>query len=242
MREHIEDNSVDCVLTSPPYNTARTNCDFFNDTKKGRYTSRYVDFNDMKSNEEYAQWTISLFNEFDRILKHDGIVLYNISYGANTHETFWNLLSLIQLETSFCIADCIVWKKKNAVPNTASPNKLTRICEPIFVFCRKDEYKTFKSNKKIVSYSKGTNQKNYENIFNFIEASNNDGPCKIHKATYSTELCEKLLRIYCKKDNIVYDPFIGIGTTAKACKKLSMKYIGSEIYEEYYKLAIKSVK
>ena len=52
---------------------------------------------------------------------------------------------------------------------------------------------------------------------------------------------EKLLRIYCKKDNIVYDPFIGIGTTAKACKKLGMKYIGSEIYEEYYKLAVKSV-
>jgi len=72
MREHIEGNSVDYVLTSPPYNTARTNCDFFNDTKKGRYTSRYVDFNDMKSSEEYAQWTISLFNEFDRILKHDG--------------------------------------------------------------------------------------------------------------------------------------------------------------------------
>ena len=83
-------------------------------------------------------------------------------------ESFYHLLSEIQKETNFTIADQITWKKRIAVPNTASPNKLTRITEPIFVFVRKSEYKTFKTNKKVVSLSKNTNQRNYENVYNFI--------------------------------------------------------------------------
>lgn len=237
MREHINPHSVDIVLTSPPYNTARSNCDFHNDTKKGRYTVRYVDFNDNKSPEEYSQWTIDIFNEFDKVLKENGVILYNISYGKHTHESFFLLIGDIIRNTNFTVADKITWKKKTAVPNTASPNKLTRICEDVFVFVRKNEYDTFASNKKVVSFSRGTGQKNYENIYNYIEAKNNDGSCKIHKATYSTEFCEKLLKIYGKEDFIVYDPFIGTGTTALAARNLNMRYIGSEIYKDYYDLS-----
>lgn len=237
MQEHIDEKSVDIILTSPPYNTARSNCDFHNDSKKGRYTVRYVDFNDNKTPEEYAEWTAKVFEGFDRVLKENGVVLYNISYGKNTHETFWHLISYLLSETEFTIADCITWKKKTAVPNTASPNKLTRICEFVFVFVRKSEYDTFVANKRVVSLSKGTGQKNYQNIYNFIEAKNNDGSCKIHKATYSSDLCSKLLEIYGKEGFIVYDPFIGTGTTAIAAKQMGMKYIGSEIYVDYYDLA-----
>lgn len=49
------------------------------------------------------------------------------------------------------------------------------------------------------------------------------------KATYSSDLCKQLLNIYGCKDGIVYDPFMGTGTTAVACKELSINYIGSEI-------------
>lgn len=232
-RMFAEGIKTDIILTSPPYNTARTNCDFINDSSKGRYTSRYLSFNDMLSDEEYSDWTIRLFNAFNTILKENGVILYNINYGTNTHESFWHLISSIMLKTTFTIADQITWKKKTAVPNTASPNKLTRITEPVFVFVRKDEYKTFNANKKVVSLSKGTNQKNYQNITNFIEAANNDGSCPIHKATYSSELCTKLLSIYAKDGYTVYDPFVGTGTTAVACEKLGLDWIGSEISKEY---------
>ena len=84
------------ILTSPPYNTARTNCDFLNDTSKGRYTARYLSFNDMLSDEEYSDWTVKLFRQFDSILSKDGVILYNINYCTNTHETFYHLLSEIQ--------------------------------------------------------------------------------------------------------------------------------------------------
>lgn len=242
MTNHIEEHSIDVILTSPPYNTARTNCDFINDTQKGRYTVRYFDYNDMRPQKEYHEWTIDIFNQFDKVLKENGVILYNISYGKHTHESFWHLISDIQLKTNFTVADCIIWKKRNAVPNTASPNKLTRICEFVFVFVRKDEYDTFNANKQVVSLSKRTNQKNYENVYNFISAKNNDGACPIHKAIYSTELCEKLLKIYAKEGDIVYDPFIGIGTTALAARNLNMNYIGSEIYKEYCDLAEEKLK
>lgn len=241
MKERIDTGSIDCILTSPPYNTSRSNCDFFNDTSKGRYTNRYVDFNDMKSDGEYMEWTLSLFMMFDRILKKGGVVLYNINYGKNTHDSFYTLISEITLKTPFTVADTICWKKHTAVPNCASPNKLTRIWEPVFVFVRKEEYNDFSTNKRVVSTSKRTGQKNYENIHNFIDAPNNDGSTKIHKATYSTSLCKQLLKIYCKQQSTVYDPFMGTGTTAAACVELGLNYIGSEIYEPYYRLCLDKI-
>ena len=73
----------------------------------------------------------------------------------------------------------------------------------------------------------------YNNVFNFIEAPNNDENCPIHKATYSTLLCRRLLLMYTKENDIVYDPFIGTGTTAIACIKEKRNYIGSEISKRY---------
>ena len=241
MNENGE-NWADVILTSPPYNTARGGVEFFNDVKNGRYTARYVDFNDNRTHEEYSKWTCDLFNLFDKCLVENGVVIYNINYGTYTHESFWQLIADIQANSPFCVADCICWKKKSALPNSASSNKLTRLWEPVFVFCRKSEYKTFTANKKCVSQSKGTGQKNYENVFNYIEAKNNDGSCSIHKATYSTELCEKLLNIYAKEGFTVFDPFIGTGTTALAARNLKMNYVGCEIYKDYYDLCVERLK
>ena len=58
--------------------------------------------------------------------------------------------------------------------------------------------RNFYCNKNVVSIRK-TGQKSYENIFNFIEAKNNDEMCPYNKATFSSELVEKLLKIYCPK-------------------------------------------
>ena len=88
---------------------------------------------------------------------------------------------------------------------------------------------TFSCNKEVVS-TRENGQKQYAPFYNFIEAKNNDGPCPFNKATFSTELCEKLLDIYAThKGAVVYDPFMGSGTTAVACKRMGFNYIGSEI-------------
>ena len=72
-------------------------------------------------------------------------------------------------------------------------------------------------------------QKRYENLFNFIEAPNNDGACPLNRATYSSELVDKLLSLYAPNNAVVYDPFMGSGTTAYSCKKNGYSFVGSEL-------------
>ena len=93
------------------------------------------------------------------------------------------------------------------------------------------------ANKKVKSVRKDTGQKYYENVFNFIEASNNDGPNKLNKATFSSDLCKQLLTIYAKEDATIYDSFMGTGTTAVACKEMNLNCIGSELSEAQYKFS-----
>lgn len=229
----MPDGVINVILTSPFYNTnkkAGKNSTLSDSSKVGggyEYI-RYDVHVDNMTNEEYSRYTVNLFNEFNRILKSNGSILYNISYGAENTEGMFNAINAIITETNFTIADVIIWKKKTAIPNNCSSNRLTRITEFVFVFCRKTELKTFYCNKKVVSIRKN-GQKMYENITNFVEARNNDGPCPYNKATYSSELCEKLLKIYAPDNAVVYDPFYGSGTTLVACKRLGLSGIGSEI-------------
>lgn len=132
-------------------------------------------------------------------------------------------------------------EKKSALPNNVSSNKLTRIVEHVFVFCRKEEFKTFNCNKQIKSISEN-GQKRYENIYNFIDAKNNDGSNKLNKATYSTELITQLLNIYFKPSDLIYDPFMGTGTTANACVLYGCDYIDSEISKAQCEFAEERIK
>ena len=233
-------NQIDIVLTSPPYNTSKKI-----HTKKAfdNYDCRYDEFSDFRTSQEYIDWTIKLFNEYDKILKENGIVLYNLSYASNCTSgnkdslgLTWLVIADIIRNTNFTVADCISWKKKNALPNNVSPNKCTRIVEYVFVFCRKSEYRTFHANKTVKSISR-SGQKFYDVMYNYIEAANNDGANKLNKATFSTELVLKLLNMYANKDSVVYDSFIGTGTTAVACKQFGCKCIGSELSKEQVEYA-----
>ena len=200
-------NNVDIILTSPPYN------------------------NNL-SDEEYIGWTIKIFKGFDKILKKDGCVLYNMTYSSENRYLIWLVISDIIRRTDFITADCIVWKKEHSTHNSRSKNKLSMLMEYVFVFVRKSELKTFNSNKNIISNSEKTGQNIYENIYNFIEAKNNDGSNKLNKSTFSTDFVVKLLNIYGKPGGLLYDPFMGIGTSAKGAIKFGMNYIGSELSKE----------
>lgn len=220
--KNIEPNSINCVLTSPPYNMTK---------RKGGYADkqpRYDEYQDWKSEKEYNDWTVSIFQELDKILIKNGVILYNFSYSIENPALPYTLISAIISQTKFTVADTIIWKKSNSIPHPASYNRLNRIVEFVFVIVRKKELKTFSCNKKITKTSpKGQNY--YEIIDNFITAKNNDESTDVNKATYSTEFCIKLLNIYTKEGDIIYDPFMGTGTTGVACKMINRNFIGSEI-------------
>lgn len=206
---------LNLIVTSPPYNTAR-----FIKTERAMeiLNNRYDIHFDNMTDEQYRAWTRDLFLEFDKVLAPNGVILYNISYGSENPNAMWEAVEAIR-STNFMIADTIIWKKSSALPNNTSSNKLTRIVEFVFVVCRKDEFHTFQANKGLKSVSEKTGQKYYENIFNFIEAPNNDGTCKLNKATYSSKLVLDLLNIYARENDVIYDPFMGTGTTVIGCLK-----------------------
>lgn len=219
---------VDMILTSPPYNTSKTSGNI-ND-----HQNRYDIHLDNMTNEQYIIWTIKLFENYDNILNENGVILYNLNYASgkinkDKHDLIWKVIYNVIEKTNFTIADQIIWKKSTAIPDNMTPNKCTRICENVFVFCRKLEYNTFYSNKKIVNRMPHNNVPVYSTMKNLIEAKNNDGVNKLNKATFSNDFCIELLTMYAKENAIVYDSFMGVGTTAIACKNLSLNYIGSEL-------------
>ena len=218
----MTDESIDLILTSPPYNMTK---------RKGGYADkqpRYDEYNDWKTDEEYLEWSVKIFNSFDRILKKNKIILYNFSYSIENPVLPYLLISTLYNNTNFTIADTIVWKKSNSIPHPASYNRLNRIIEFVFVICRKNELKTFDCYKTITKVSpKG--QKYYEIVDNFIIAKNNDSSTELNKATFSSDFCEKLIKIYSKENHLIYDPFMGTGTTGLSCLKNKRNFIGSEI-------------
>lgn len=234
MSERLVGQSIDIILTSPPYNTGR---DLKSQRARDNHEGRYDEYSESKTNEEYDDFTVNLFNGFDKVLSPNGVVLYNISYGTENPTQMWTCISEVCKRTNFTIADVIVWKKQSALPNNVSSNKLTRICEFVFVLCRKSEYNTFTMNKEVASKREDNGQTMYKNVFNFIEAPNNDGVNALNKATFSTIFARKLLNMYAKPNSLVYDCFMGTGTTAIACIREKHRFVGSEISTKQWEYA-----
>ena len=229
----MPDNIIDGIITSPPYNinTERSDC---------YYNNGYSHIDNLNE-REYLDLRLSEFKDFQRILKAEGVICYNISYSKENPILPILLLSEIHSHTDFTVADIICWKKKNSIPFQTSPTKLSRLTELVYVIVRKDRLHTFKTNKKISKVNEKTGQKFYADYKNYIEAANNDGyKCKL-KASFSKELVGKLINIYFPSDSLIYDPFSGIGTTQLACIDYRCNYIGSEIDTEHYNIAISRI-
>jgi len=227
----LQENSIDIIITSPPYNTCVKRKGGPSD--KGKYDV----YNDWKSEEEYIKWSIDVFNGYDKVLKENRVVLYNFSYSIENPSLPYKLVAGIVNNTEWEVVDTILWKKSNAIPHPASYNRLHRVYEYIWVFARKKEVKTFRMSKKVVSVSKKTGQKYYEIVDNLIYAKNNDGPNELNKATFSTDLVCKLIEMYGVDGDIIYDSFIGVGTTALGALKMNCRFIGSELSKPQCDLA-----
>ena len=237
----MDADSVDIVITSPPYGTCRNETFSKESNQKRKYNMRYDVLVENKSPEEYRAWTVEVFKAMDRILKENRVVLYNFGLGNDGHTKYTNYdwfktVTDIVENTSFAVADLLLWKKKSALPNNTSPNKATRIVEPVIVFCRKSEMMTFLSNKKVTGEFPKTGQKLYSPFFNIFEAKNNDGSCPLNKATYSTDFVKILVDLYCPEDCrrewLVLDPFSGTGTTGIVASENGMGYVGIELSEK----------
>ena len=242
----MDENFVDIVITSPPYGTCRSETFSKESSQKRKYNMRYDEFVEDRTPEEYCQWSVDVFNAVDKVLKKNRIVLYNFGLGNDGHTEYtsydwFNTVKSVIDGTPFTVADVLVWKKRSALPNNTSPNKSTRICEPVIVFCRKDELMSFPSNKKVVNQF-ATGQNLYSPFYNIFEARNNDGSCELNKATFSTQFVDRLIDLYVPDEQrngwTVLDPFSGTGTTGISAIAHGMRYVGIELSKAQCEYAV----
>lgn len=218
----INGESIDMILTSPPY-LASIRAD------NHKYPGAKDQVKDNQSVDDYLEWIVENFKQYERILKKDGVVVFNFSYTTFNPSLPYFLINEVFKHTDFRIYDTFSWKKKSAMPVSGHPNRVTRIVEMVYIFA-KTPY--FKANKTVSSVSR-TGQKYYNNYYNFIEARNNDGKVEGHEATFSTDLASFFIDLYSKENEIVLDNFSGTGTTPYASSKMNRQYIGIDLVEKF---------
>jgi DNA modification methylase len=219
--ERMDSEILDLVLTSPPYDNLRT------------YNGYSFDF------EAIAQ---QLF----RVLKKDGILVWVVGdatiKGSESGSSFRQALFFQQL--GFKLHDTMIYEKNSpAYPAQAKGNRYTQIFEFMFVFakgevpkqliCDKPNkwagHKDFSGKLKnpVPDFSPRNNIWRYVTSFNGVK----------HPAPFPEQLAIDHIVSWSKPNALVYDPFMGSGTTAVAAIKTKRQWIGSEVSDEYAQIA-----
>ena len=116
--------------------------------------------------------------------------------------------------------ELICWKKTQVTPTSG---RLIRIWEPIFVLNFGNE--PFLDKRR-------------EGVYNFWDISNSNSQTDEHKACYPVELVTKGINLASEENDILFDPFLGSGTSLIACEKTKRFCYGVEIYPKYMDIII----
>lgn len=220
----IDDNSIDLVVTSPPYNKTGFRGIRDNSKGKGRWSGSdidYGDFHDDLNEEDYRKEQIELLNELYRVIKDNGSIFYNHKVRRADRKASHPLEWILKTNCTFY--QQIIWDR-NGTPDH-NINYLDPTTELIFWLTKKSP-KVFKTQNRFST-----------EIWRFPADNNNDHPAPFPKLLPS--LCISLTT---QENDLVYDPYMGSGTTALSSKELKRNFIGSDISKEYIELAEKRLK
>lgn len=241
----IDDNSINMILCSPPYDMLRSYQNYKSDT---------CDFE-------------RLIPELYRILKPGGVVVWVVGdatvSGSETGTSFKQALYF--MECGFFLHDTMIYQKNSSsFPAKPDSKRYTQIFEYMFVFSKgkiRNDIKLIcdKPNKwaghtnwgKLSHYSKDEKVERdgkikpvpdfslRNNIWTYTTSCEKDKTG--HPAIFPEQLAIDHILSWSNEDDVVYDPFMGSGTTAKACILTNRKYIGSEISPDYYKIILERI-
>lgn len=235
----MEDESVDMVLTSPPYDNIR--------------------------NYNGFRWNFhGMVFELYRVLKTGGVVIWNVAdqtvKGGESGTSFRQALHF--MESGFTLHDTMIYYKNNPMPSGG--DRYHQAWEYIFCFS-KGKPKTFNPIMVEAKYGGGeSNMKNrgVDGELNYTRAKRNthtkvrnvfaysigggistrDKIAYEHPAIMPEKLAEDQILTWSNSGDLVYDPFTGSGTTAKMTLLNEREFVGSEISEEYCELARRRLK
>lgn len=236
----MQDESVDLVVTSPPYD-------------------------DLRNYDETLNWNFEVFknvaNELYRVVKKGGVVVWVVAdktkNGSESGTSFRQALYFNEI--GFNIHDTMIYKKLNYVPLTH--NRYEQEFEYMFCFSKgkpktfnpikipckyagqetwgnSSFYKTDSDELTNVGKKKINEEKIKGNIFEYRTGSVTGSGKFKHPAMFPLELAKDQVKSWSNVGDVVMDPFCGSGTVGVACRELDRDFIGIEIDEKYHKMAI----
>jgi site-specific DNA-methyltransferase (adenine-specific) len=249
----IPDNSIDLVVTSPPYA----------DQRKSTYGGVQPD--------QYVEWFLPISRELLRVLKPTGTFVLNIKEKVLDGERSTYVIELIlgMRSQGWLWTEEFIWHKKNAYPGKW-PNRFRDAWERLLQFNKDRKFNMFQEEVMVpvgnwaktrlknlsatdcirdpskVGSGFGKNISNWigrdkafpTNVVHLATECNN----KQHSAAFPEELPEWFIKLFTRPGDTVLDPFMGSGTTLLVARRLDRHAIGIEIIPEYVELARKSLK
>lgn len=219
----MEDNSVDLIITSPPYNknayAVGTGSDKSWSALRGRQIP-YDKYKDAMPPEEYEQWQKTVISECVRVLKPHGSLFYN-------HKDILvdGVIIPPKWVYDFKIHQQIIWNRGSSLAN--DPHYFQPITEYIYWIVKEPKQVFFDKSKAAFR----------QNVWNINFEINT-----LHPAPFPKTLVGNIIMSCSKEGDLIYDPFMGSGTTALMATKMKRNYIGSEISEDYINIALQRIK
>jgi site-specific DNA-methyltransferase (adenine-specific) len=238
---HLQPHSVDVIVTSPPYNLG----------------IQYNQYDDTMSRADYLEWTRTWITAAARALRHDGSLFLNV--GAKPTDP-WTALDVAQAARPHLrLQNIIHWIKSIYIDKAAlavghykpiNSDRFLNDCHE-FVFHLSPNGSTAVDRLSLgVPYQDQSNVGRWRAAadgvrcrgntwfipYETIQRRDRDRP---HPATFPSQLPEQCLRLHgLQKIEVAMDPFTGLGSTAVACARLGVSFIGADIDEMYLKEAV----
>lgn len=229
----MEKESVDCIITSPPY-------------WKGFAYEAY--FN---SYAQYLRWSKEWMKECKRILKRNGTFYLNVINDSEITVRAFELMNIATEELMYKLHDTIIWYRYNQQPANTN-RQLTNQCE--FIFMLRHTSDGVDMDKKM-AYDLNPHMFKTKNVGNVWEIPFNSGnkssssgfgrketKSKFGHSGFPLELPLTCIALSTKEGDIVLDPFMGTGQTGIAANNLNRNFIGIELDKNAYKISYERIE
>ena len=243
----LPDNTIDLVVTSPPYA----------DQRKSTYGG--------VSTDQYVEWFLPISEQLLRVLKPTGTFILNIKEKVVNGErsTYVMELILAMRKQGWLWTEEFIWHKKNSYPGKW-PNRFRDAWERLLQFNKSKKFAMYqeevmvpmgdwaktrlknlsetdkrRDNSKVGS-GFGKNISNWvdrdkaypTNVLHLATECNN----KKHSAAFPEELPQWFMKLFTQEGDTVLDPFAGSGTTLFVAERMGRNAIGIELMQEYYQM------
>ena len=208
----IESNTIDLVVTSPPYNK---NYWLRNRNQKGKRIITYDSMSDSLEPQEYIKQQTDILNQLVRVIKPTGSIFYNHIDIFHKHNTIHP-----SYVYNFNVKQVIVWDRGN----TPKLDKSYFLPTTEWIFWIKKSWDA-------IPYFDKSKCNHKKNIWRINKEKNNP-----HPAPFPEELVDNIVKSSCPENGLILDCYNGSGTTAVVCKKNNVDYIGIDISEQYIQM------